>query len=104
MAQMELRRQRQLLILGVVIGAALLILCFLLVLWRKNKRLREQNKNLYTKTLATLRNEEKERKRCETLEQELSQIKESIPQGRKNTLTTTLAMMTNRYWHPAFSA
>ena len=28
MAQMELRRQRQLLILGVVIGAALLILCF----------------------------------------------------------------------------
>lgn len=83
MAQMELRRQRQLLILGVVIGAALLILCFLLVLWRKNKRLREQNKNLYTKTLATLRNEEKERKRCETLEQELSQIKESIPQRKE---------------------
>lgn len=83
MGQMELRRQRQLLILGVVIGAALLILCFLLVLWRKNKRLREQNKNLYTKTLATLRNEEKERKRCETLEQELSQIKESIPQRKE---------------------
>lgn len=83
MAQMELRRQRQLLVLGVVIGATLFILCFLLVLWRKNKRLRAQNENLYAKTLATLRNEEQERKRREALEQELSQIKEIIPQKKE---------------------
>ena len=83
MDQMELRRQRQLLALGVAVGAALLILGFVLVLWRKNKRLSAQNESLYEKTLATLRNEEQERKRRENLEQELTMMKESMPQKKE---------------------
>lgn len=83
MARMELRRQRQLLALAVAVGVAVLVLCFLWVVWRKNKRLRAQNESLYEKTLATLRNEEQERKRRETLEQELNHIKEAAPQKKE---------------------
>lgn len=91
MAQLEQRRQRQMVAAGVAVGAALLILCFLLVVWRKNKRLQAQNKSLYEKTLATLRSEEQERKRRETLEQELADAKEETPQKREKYAYSTLS-------------
>lgn len=91
MAQLELRRQRQMVAAGVAVGAAVLILCFLLVVWRKNKRLQAQNKSLYEKTLATLRSEEQERKRRETLEQELADAKEETPQKREKYAYSTLS-------------
>ena len=81
--QSEHRRQQQLMAFGVTAGAAVLILCFLLVVWQKNKRLLSQNKSLYEKTLATLRSEEQERKRRETLERELAKAKENIPPTRE---------------------
>lgn len=91
MAQLEQRRQRQMVAAGVAVGAALLILCFLLVVWRKNKRLQAQNKSLYEKTLATLRSEEQERKRRETLEQELAEAKDDAPQKREKYAYSTLS-------------
>ncbi len=118
-AQMELRRQRQSLALGVAVGAALLILGFLLVLWRKNKLLSAQNESLYEKTVATLRNEEQERKRRESLERELTQMKESMPQKKekytynnlseedKHTLTSSILHVmetSGEIYSPEFSA
>lgn len=91
MAQLEQRRQRQMMAAAVAVGVALLILCFLVVVWRKNKRLQSQNKSLYEKTLATLRSEEQERKRRETLEQELAKSKENAPQKREKYAYSTLS-------------
>lgn len=92
MAQLEQRRQRQVMTAGVAIGTALLFLCFLLVIWRKNKLLQAQNKGLYEKTLATLRSEEQERKRRETLEQELAQAKETMSSKREKYAYSTLSV------------
>lgn len=91
MEQLEQRRQHQMIAAGVAVGAALLILCFLIIVWRKNKRLQAQNKSLYEKTLSTLRSEEQERKRRETLERELAQSKVEAPQKREKYAYSTLS-------------
>ncbi|MGI6223848.1 MAG: helix-turn-helix domain-containing protein [Prevotella sp.] len=69
----EHKRQMQQTLMLIAFGVAIIVCVFLVIVWRKNRKLKLSNTNLYNKTVAMLRAEEEARKRHEELERQLAE-------------------------------
>jgi AraC-like DNA-binding protein len=81
----EHKRQTQQMLMLIAIGVALVVGVLLIVLWRKNRRLRQSNANLYDKTVAMLRDEEEARRRREELERQLAESNKAAAKEKYQT-------------------
>lgn len=85
--EMDHQRHIQSLITRVIILIALIILASMLVVWRKNRLLRQRNETLYRKNVEMLRREEEERRHRKELEQLAASVSSVSPEKPKYTST-----------------
>ncbi len=68
-----------------VLGLAILITVFLVVVYKKNKLLAKRNRSLYNNNVEMLKKEEEERKRRQQMEQTIALLKENKEQTNSHT-------------------
>lgn len=83
---MEHQRRVQNTVIFTIVAIALLILLFMIIVWRKNKALKERNEALYLKNVEMLKKENEEKLRRHELEKQLELQSEAKPKYKTTSL------------------
>ncbi|MGM9687719.1 MAG: helix-turn-helix domain-containing protein [Alloprevotella sp.] len=79
-ARMTQQRHFQNVLTWGIVATTVVVLCFLLIVWRKNRKLNRANLSLYNKNIAMLKREEEERNRRKEYEQTLEEVRKQLQQ------------------------